>query len=230
MARSRLRIPDSHQSVLAELVSLPDDEFVRLARALREVPAGATERAFAMGVADRLGLDADKVFETVRLLGMLFRLREAMELDREEFLAEVQVASENTGHADLMSPKVDWQKARSRTDSLLDGTATLGLTSKAADLLAEHSKVLCTSRVLTDLRPIFGSDVTAEPTAILVVHKLRLGYHENGELHHTYFAMDADDIAELQAALDRAVKKAASLTEMAKRTQVRVLEAVTHSD
>lgn len=232
MARppTRIRIPASHQEVLAELVTLPDDKFDRLAQALKEVPACPSEGVFADELAEKVDLEPDRLDEFTRLLGMLFRVREQLDLKGDEFLGEVERAARKTKKKSLLPPAVDWQKARTRIGVLLQAEATLGVTAKAVDLMAEHEKVYCSARVITDLRPIFSPDVTKEPTEILVVHNLRIGYHESGELCHTYFSMDASDLEDLQEMLERAVKKAKTLTSLAKRSGANVLEAVTHGD
>jgi len=230
VARSRLQIPEDYQPILADLLSLSDESIEKLNAAVTNLPPGPHKSGFSNAIADRVGISNERAWQFVMLLGMLLRVRDQMELGGDAFIAAVEAAALSTEEANLHPPAVDWQRARRILGSLLDGTPSLGLTSKAADLLAEHSRVFCTARILTDLRPVFSSDVGVRPASFLIIHKLRLGYFENGELHHAYFALDDEDIVELQKTLNRAARKAKTLTEFVTGTGASVLDALTHGD
>jgi hypothetical protein len=215
---------------LGELLALSQEAFDGLATSLREAQGSKSQRALAKALASRTHLDEEKVYAYVRLLGMLLRVREQMELSGEEFLAAVERAALRTDKANLSPPAVEWEAGKRRLGALLDGSLGLATTAKATDLLFEHANVICSARILSDLRPIFGSDVAQDPTALLVIHQLRVQYHKNGQIEEMFFAMDAKDLADLQAALERAEKKAATLKSIAKRAGVPVLETTLHGD
>lgn len=78
-------------------------------------------------------------------------------------------------------------------------------------MLLEQGQAFCGARILTDIRPLFAPDLKAAPTAALVVHTLRISYHQGSELKQFYVAMDSEDIQALKNTLDRAESKAENL-------------------
>ena len=70
----------------------------------------------------------------------------------------------------------------------------MGLDSKADDLRTEDERVFCTAKILTDLRPVFGSHVEDGPHGMIVVHLLKIGYHSGSEkLHEFFVSLDSGD-------------------------------------
>jgi len=93
------------------------------------------------------------------------------------------------------------------------GAEVFGIISKIDDLRTESQHVFCHARVVTDLRPVFGSDVQKGPMAILVTHNLKIAYHGSGGsgTHELYVSMDASDLSELKDVILRAEAKAKTL-------------------
>lgn len=88
----------------------------------------------------------------------------------------------------------------------------LNVSAKAIDLQTEDERVFCDARILTDLRPVFGSDSAATPEGLTIVHILKLGYDQGGERHRDFYvALNADDLQTLRKVIDRAEAKAKSL-------------------
>jgi len=97
--------------------------------------------------------------------------------------------------------------------------------TRGLSLLQEYERKFCTARILTDARPIFSQDPKVPPTAVLIIHTLRISYHETSDLKETYIAMDAQDVSELKQILIRAEDKAKALESVFKRANVRVVDA-----
>lgn len=96
---------------------------------------------------------------------------------------------------------------------ILLGAEVFGVISKIDDLRNESERVFCHARIVTDLRPVFGSDVQKGPMAVLVTHSLKIAYHgpgRNGD-HDFYVSLDAGDLSELKDVILRAEAKAKTL-------------------
>jgi len=78
---------------------------------------------------------------------------------------------------------------------------------KAKGLQEESERTFCEARILTDIRPVFGNKVEDAPTAAIVVHTLKLVYHEMSGHKEFFLALDEDDIASLKKTLERAEAK-----------------------
>ncbi|MCL5097631.1 MAG: hypothetical protein M1608_08905 [Candidatus Omnitrophica bacterium] len=106
---------------------------------------------------------------------------------------------------------------------LLSFEKSLGVTSKTFDVMTERERILCESRILTDIRPVFGKP-SDRPTAAIIVHNLKIIYHQDGEHHEFYVALDGEDIRTLKGVLERAEKKEQSLQSLMGETGVSCLK------
>ena len=97
---------------------------------------------------------------------------------------------------------------------------TLFVSAKALGILQSNENVFRGARIVTDVRPVFGSDAKAPPTAAVLVHTLDLSYQKDGDIKHMYIAMDSMDIGVLREALDRADKKAEGLKPLIKGAEL----------
>ncbi len=64
--------------------------------------------------------------------------------------------------------------------------------------------------MLTDIRPVFGVRPEA-PQAAVIVHNLRIHYHQGGAHRDFLVTMDSQDIQDLIDTLERAKVKAENL-------------------
>ncbi len=144
----------------------------------------------------------------------------------EKFAADVCDTIQAYKDPSLPTKEVDWSEFKSYLTQILSLDDTLGVSAKASQLRSEQDHVYCTARILTDLRPVYGRDVDKGPLAAVVVHQAKITYHENGEetTKDFYVALDSSDIVELKKLLDRASRKEASLTAIARRGDLNVLE------
>ncbi len=90
------------------------------------------------------------------------------------------------------------------------GAEAFTLTAKAQDLQTDDERTFCRARILTDLRPVFGTNIEDGPKGMVIIHLLKLGFHQASERHHDefYVALDADDLQTLKKVVERAQSKA----------------------
>jgi hypothetical protein len=230
LARTRLRVPRSEEKALARVLSLSDAEVGAIHAALAESEPALSVRRLADRVAEKTGLASDLVYNVVRTLAVLYTARDRSSTSMDEFLADVERAAKEASSEDLKAPKIGWESARARIKRFLTIDRSLGITAKAYDLLNEYERVFCDARVVTDVRPIFTADVAQKPDAAILVHTLRIAYHEGGDLKAVYVSMDTSDVASLMKLLERATKKEAGLEPLAKGAGIPLLRATTHED
>ncbi|MDQ3705212.1 MAG: hypothetical protein M3437_08335 [Chloroflexota bacterium] len=121
-----------------------------------------------------------------------------------------ELAHDLSQSKDLMLSEAERSVLESRLVSILQSGA-MTATWKALDLLYEHDKTFYDARIITDVRPLFPDDVTQPPIAAVMTHTLRIHYHHSRRHDELFIALDDDDLDQLQAAIDRARKKAKSL-------------------
>jgi hypothetical protein len=222
VARSLLRIPRTEESALARLLGLSSEQHADLSRALRESGPCLSIKGLADRVAEKIPtLPKHELRDLVRVLATLYTVRDREQADPAAFLTDIERAAKET-RRDELGDKVDWTIARTRLGELLSNNHSLGVTAKAVDVLREHERVFCDARILTDVRPVFAADVHQTPDATVLIHELRIAYHESGDLKAIYVAMDSSDVRSLRDALERAVAKEATLEKLSKVPMLRI--------
>jgi hypothetical protein len=217
-----LKIPEEHVSGLTKLQPLSPETAARLRDAL--ALAASKKETAELSPADIgtvEGVPEVDVEEIVDAITGLHHARAFYETPISEFLNDV-VESLRTAPRSKFSTEVGTVDAfKERLRGFLD-IGQLALAAKSNVLRFEHERTLHGIRILTDARPIFGSDVEKPPEAIAIGHMLKLSYHRGGRLEEEFFALDEEDLQMLKKAVDRAELKANSLRTMLTK-QVKVM-------
>jgi len=104
-------------------------------------------------------------------------------------------------------------------------SATLGLFGHAFLLFAEDERAYCTSRILSDLRPMFGkNDDDLAPSAALIRHTLKVDVHVDGKLESIEISVNDRALRQLSGNIDRALLKAEALRKIAHDADLQVVD------
>ncbi|MCK5135110.1 MAG: hypothetical protein KAR19_04920 [Bacteroidales bacterium] len=89
----------------------------------------------------------------------------------------------------------------------------LRMRSKAAILSTEYNKILRSTRIISDIRPIFTID-NLDAECSFIVHQLKIDWYGKGDSFNSeYFALDLKDLLELRNHIDRALSKEEKIKE-----------------
>jgi hypothetical protein len=92
------------------------------------------------------------------------------------------------------------------------GTAPLRVSAKAATLLFDEERGFSNARVITDVRPVFGDDISSpDISAAFIIHSLRISYRGRSENSEFFVSMSTKDLRDLRKVIDRALDKAEGL-------------------
>jgi hypothetical protein len=150
----------------------------------------------------------------------LYSVKSQLEKPIEEFADEVAHAMELLSDEQLRVPADTREQFTANLITLLNADL-FSLAAKAHDLQTDDERTFCSARILTDMRPVFGPRIEDGPKAMVVIHQLKLGYHQGNDKHQQFYvALDAQDLAELKRVIDRAEAKARTLKEAVKATQM----------
>jgi len=220
-----LRIPKPHQAGLAKIIALDDEAMSELYAALESTgPA-----LFRQELAEKLGAKMSRIppedlQKILRSLIGIHQGRGAASASAPEFAEEICRAVEDSKTESLKLPPERREAFKQRVIKLLGYENSLGTTSKALDVMTEHERILCGARVITDVRSVFA-DPAEKPTAAVIVHMLKISYHQDGEHKDFYVALDSIDIRKLKEILQRAELKARSLSAVLAGTGISILDA-----
>jgi hypothetical protein len=121
---------------------------------------------------------------------------------------------------------VQWARLRKFFIAALSLENVVGTAAKAGYVLTQHERIFVKARILTDVRPIFHSNVSEKPGSALIIHMLQMTQRDNQDPHKVedlYFALDSNDISSLKALLDRALQKEETLRALMTESGVAVL-------
>ncbi len=99
-----------------------------------------------------------------------------------------------------------------RIKGLIDHRSTQVL-HKSLALMREHQRIFLDTRIVTDIRPVFGGDVSEELDAVVLSHSLKIDFIEEGRRRRFDVVLDQSDLQVMQSAVERAIEKAASLRQ-----------------
>lgn len=220
----RLRIPEEYRSGFAKIVGLKDDLFQELRTAIEEERPVLYYTEFSTRVARKTRrIRSSDVRDIIETLIALHGVGASLNLEIPEltqFVAEALARDDELKLSDEKRGEVEKRLA------LLLGIDSLDATSKALDVLLEHEHTLHDVRIMTDVRPVFGKNAEKPPIGTMIVHMLKLSYHdESEEVKEFYVALDAGDTRALSAELERADQKAESLKRMLSPTGVPYIDA-----
>jgi hypothetical protein len=159
------------------------------------------------------GLTASQINEILESAESFYGFRDLSGWTNAEMVREM---AEFIADAEDFESLTDVQRAvlSSRLEAVLSIGGVLETCAKARALLVTHDKGYQGARIITDIRPVFESDPTKEPSAAVLVHTLRLEYHESGEHKSIFIALDSDDIKGLQDTICRAKEKESTLLKL----------------
>jgi len=220
-----LRIPRSHQTGLAKIIALDDEAMGELCAALESTDPALIPQEFAAKLGAKVPrIPRDDLENILRSLIGIYQVRGATSASAPEFAEEICKAVEDSKTESLQLPPERRQAFKQRVIKLLGYEGSLGTTSKALDVMTEHERILCGARVITDVRSVFA-DPAQKPTAAVIVHMLKISYHQDSEHKDFYVALDSSDVRKLKDILRRAELKAKSLSTVLAGTGISILDA-----
>jgi hypothetical protein len=219
-----LNIPEDAFPALAALVGFDDSSFGVILKAIGESKPTLTHAKFISLLDSKLPknqLAATKdIFEAVFGLYHLKQRDSISSSDLSNLVLEAAIESDEYG-SEFSGAK--GKVLAKRLTELLSFDAVLGVTSKALDVMTDNERIFCTARILSDIRTVF-TDKPDSAAGAVIIHNLKIGFHQDGEIQDIYFAMDDDDLEILEKAVERAKKKKNALSSILKSANVPQIE------
>ena len=229
---ARLNIPERFRAGLSRLRLLDEPSVLQIRAALEQpIPGyGPDDDVNLPGKPSDLPITAlssmpgasgrTELRQIAEAIAGLYSARAVRDIGVEEFADKVCDAMEALDSDESRLPHSERDQFRRKLLTLLDADVFAVIT-KAADLATEDEHVFCQARILTDLRPVFGTRIEDGPQGMVVVHLLKIDYHQGSPTHHQFhIALNADDLEALRKVLDRAEAKTRTLRKAVKSVRL----------
>ncbi|MCY4661002.1 MAG: hypothetical protein OXF93_14480 [Acidobacteria bacterium] len=219
-------IPKEERPSLALLARLADDQASELSAALNAASAELDGDDLVQYVINQTRtIEADDVKKILNAVRQVASAKEILEVPTDVFLNDV---AEGMGKVEEQEHRLDASvqiQLRERLAKLTQSQA-MEFHAKARSLQQDRENTYCRARIITDLRPVFGSDVRQSPKAVLVTHMLRITYHHggHGRLRDLFLTLRTEDLDRLSELIERARQKAGSLHAFTAATDLREVD------
>jgi hypothetical protein len=182
----------------------------------------ASLRSFSQAINSKLQRPIAGLDSILRMISTLAGLGEETETSHREIAAQLISNARIDKIEAIDPPDQDWVRLERDIARLLDVSNSLLITNKAAMLISEHEHAFCSenTRVISDIRAIFPSGEITSPAGAVIIHMLKLAYHQGDDDKEFYIALDEEDLRILRDSLDRAIAKEKRLREVIKSSKV----------
>jgi len=208
-------VPEPLRRGLQTIATLPEQTFQALMSALKTIPLEIRQHRVFPDVTVP-GLEEG---QTQAILQTVF----GMVIGRAQ--PRVTVADAVEGLVDSVSRLIkddQIETFRRRATEILSLEA-LDLITRANNVLLEHSCTYSNARIISDIRAVFGDDVTRQPEAAVIVHMLNIVYYSAGRRENMSVALDEKDIDNFIIVLERARSKNNTLKETIKKINLQYI-------
>lgn len=214
MPLPNLKIPKRYREgvfKISQLDSRTVEEMCKVLNSTVTPSTGGPQRAMATALTSLSDANRTDFAKIADSLLALYGVKAAVDVSLEDFVGDIAEAMESLEEERYRVPEEQGASFREKLQKLL-GAEAFTLSSKAQDLQTDDERTFCRARILTDLRPVFGANIEEGPKGIVIVHLLKLGFHQTSSeaKHHDefYISLDADDLQTLKKVIERAEAKA----------------------
>ena len=194
----------------------------QLIAALKEAPPISDPKGMQKHISKKVpSLTQEKLTLVLEKLYSLYYIRELSGVDPSRFLDDLVDGIRNS--TDLATKQKDINRIRSVFQRLLC-IETLSTISKAARLQRDGERLYCSSKIMSDIRPVFGPEATAKPIGAVLTHTLKIGYHQGSEHKEFHVILDSNDLTELEKLVRRAEAKDRTLRELLRTADLPTLD------
>jgi len=219
----KLNIPEKYRQGIFKLSRLDDRTIKEIRAALGTLIAASGEpsKAAVNAVSSISETNKADFIQIAESLVALSYVKAGADVSMRSFVEDISDAMENLEQSEFRVPASQKEKFKETLTTLL-GADEFALASKVHDLQTDDERTFCRARILTDLRPVFGSRVEDAPQGFVITHLLKLGFHSASERKHDefYIALDADDLKTLRGVIDRAETKSKTLRASMKEVRI----------
>jgi len=199
-------LPDFLTKGLRDIAALPPDTYDHFLAFLRSIPVEIKQpRVFNVENLGNPDISQNRDSTTEAAFSLIMsRAGSRITIDKfVDRLIEGISASSDLNNTQL-------QTLRQRVTDILN-IETLDLIARAHNVLIEHFGIFTAARVVSDIRPVFGEDVSAGPLGAVLVHMLSVAHRSAGRRENFVVALDERDVDQLIEVLQRAKSKATTL-------------------
>jgi len=220
-----LEIPKEDAGSITTIRALSHASMEKFVSALTTAPLVSNPHEMAAHIAKRVpSISTDQLTRVLSTIYMLYHIRELAGVEHSQFLDDLMDAIRR--NPTLQLPEKETPKLRSLFERIMN-IDSLNMVAKAGRLQRDGERLYCSAKILSDIRPVFGSDPAIRPVGAVLTHTLKVRYHEGEGRDHREFhvVLDSSDLDDLGDIIQRAQAKDKSLRGLLKSAELPGLDA-----
>ncbi len=216
-----LVIPHSQRDDVALLLHYPQESFRRLINVIDQASPQLDPDTFAKQLSSKSSIPIEQLSSLVELLVVWCAIGLDLQQSPSELVDELIAAAAKSKDERLAH---GWAELRSELERAL-GLRTLCIIAKARDVGTLFFRNVFGARIISDARPVFSLNPSAQPEGFVLTHTLQVTAREEaGGQKDWYFSLDFQDLMSLKNTVERALKKHQTLKSFFNSTSARILE------
>ncbi len=218
-AEMKFEIQKEDIAAIAAIKAMSDASVDALVSNLKSVPPTIDTEKVGKRIAKHVpSTTATQLEAVLDTLYGLYYVRELAGVERSTFLDDFMEGFQNV--PELAGEKSEVPKLRGKFEKLLN-IDSFNLLSKAKRLQRDGERLYCDAKIISDIRPVFGTAPTDRPVGAVVTHTLKIGYHEGEERHReVHIILDSVDLDALSGIISRAQAKDRTLRDLLKEIRL----------
>jgi hypothetical protein len=197
-----ITLPEELKPALTATLSLSHEAFEQFLSQLQSAPMSFSDSELAdnLTTSTRL-IPPDTVSSIVEMLVTFQWIPSSAGVSTDEFLNDLVEA---INESDIKtSIELQPEEIRLRLAGLL-GAKSIAFAASARQLRRNYERTFCSAELFTDIRPMFGNGDDNSALAAIVVHTLKISYHERNLLRDFFVALTSDDLDILEELIENA--------------------------
>jgi len=216
-------IPEEHVKGFISLYSISDQNFAKLLNALVKTEICQDIEDLVSAISIRLKLESGLVEDILLAVSSLYSVKDRYDLKPKAITQSVHELLK-------VNKKIKYKpetgkKFEDRLEKLID-SEQLYVSYKIYILYIDHKNLYISSKILTDIRPVFTKP-NINPKASIVANTLHIHYRTGDQdIPHKDFviALDTKDLQDLKRAITRAEQKNETLKRMIKSAGMKYVD------
>lgn len=211
---SRFKIPNAYKPGIEAILNLSNEGVSQLLEVLETIKPGTGSKTFEAILSERLELsNVSLIAKTVFSFGSLLYSEEgSLEDIANDFVQSYSYSLDTP----LLEDQI--RVLEKRLIEIFSNCGNLRTTFKAFNLLAENENVFRDTHILTDVRLLFGDDLSDSNRPAVIIHRLKLEHQNDSEVSNTFYSLDSNDLLKLKQQIERAIEKEAMIKATYKMT------------
>ncbi|MBA7521429.1 hypothetical protein ES705_13536 [subsurface metagenome] len=157
---TKVRIPEEYVNAFNEFLTMKVEKREEFISALRKTRIELTSSRIANTIASKIQVPAKKLQNIIEMFLSLYAFIETNRISVSEVVDDLKKSAEEIG---ITAKESDWNSFQKHLGELVTNKdESFGLINKALQLYSEYQNLFLDARILTDLRPIFKSNLSKQ--------------------------------------------------------------------